>query len=109
MSAIIVAGLLHDVSFVEKLLEHPPERLLGDPQHLEQIGDFQSGIAIDEMQHPMMRPAEAEGLELMVGVADEVAIGEEQEFDDVPAQVGRRRNGSVRLASPGVGGGGCGA
>ena len=37
------------------------------------------------MHHPVMRPPEPERLELMVGIADEVAIGEEQQLDDIPA------------------------
>ena len=46
---------------------------------------------MDEMQHPVMRPSEAERLELLVGIADEVAVGEEQELDDIPAQIARAR------------------
>ena len=86
LPAVVVAGLLDDVALVEQLLEHPSERLLGDAQHVEQVGDLEAGIAVDEMHHPVMRPAEAERLELMVGIADEVAVGEEQQLDDVPAQ-----------------------
>jgi hypothetical protein len=37
------------------------------------------------MQDAMMGPAEAERLELVVGVAHEVAVGEEQQLDDIPA------------------------
>jgi hypothetical protein len=32
-------------------------------------------------------PAEAERLQLLVGIADEIAIGEEQQLDDIPAQI----------------------
>ena len=38
----------------------------------------------------MMRAAEAELFEHMVGIADEVAIGEEQELDNVPDRLVRR-------------------
>ena len=93
LPAVVVAGLLHDVAFVEQLLQHAPERLLGDAQDVEQVGDLQPGIAVDEMHDPVMRPAEAEGLQLIVGVADEVAVGEEQQLDDVPAQIGLARRG----------------
>ena len=97
---VVIAGLLHDIAFVEQLLEHPSQRLLGDAQHVEQVGDLQAGIAVDEMQHPVMGPAEAEGLELMVGVADEIPIGEEQQLDDIPAQIGRRRGRRPPLGRP---------
>src|SRR6185312_384752 len=65
---------------------HPAKRLLGDSQHVQQVGDLEAGIAVDEMHHPVMGAAEPESLELVVGIADEVAVGEEQQFNDVPAQ-----------------------
>ena len=106
LPAVVIAGLLDDIALVEQLLEHPAERLLGDAQDVQQVGDLQAGIAVDEMHHPVMGPAEPESLELMVGIADEVAVGEEQQFDDVPAQFagprGRGRAcGALRI---GVGG-----
>ena len=94
LPAIGVAGLLHDVALVHQLLQHAAERLLGDAQHLEQVGDLQPRIAADEMHHAVMGAAEAERLQHMVGVADEIAIGEKQQLDDVPA----------RLAGPAGGG-----
>ena len=104
LPAVVVAGLLHDIAFVEQLLEHPPQRLLGDAQHVQQVGDLQAGIAVDEMQHPVMRPAEPERLELMVGVADEIAVGEEQQLDDIPAQIGRLPSRRIaRRLSPRIG------
>ena len=41
------------------------------------------------MQHPVMRAPETELGQHVVGIADEVAIGEEQELDDVPGGLGR--------------------
>ena len=49
-------------------------------KHVEQIGDPQAGMAGDEVQYAMMGAAEAEVLQNRVGVAGEVAIGEEQQF-----------------------------
>jgi hypothetical protein len=43
------------------------------------------------MQHPMVRAAEPERLQLMVGVADEIPVGEEQQLNDIPAQIGLAR------------------
>jgi hypothetical protein len=34
-----------------------------------------------------MGPAEAESLQFLVGIADEIAIGEEQQLNDIPAQI----------------------
>jgi hypothetical protein len=51
-----------------------------------------------------MGAAEPERLELMVGIADEVAIGEEQQLDDIPAQfagTGRRGVAPLRIGVAG--------
>jgi len=61
--------------------------LLGDAQHVQQIGHLQAGITVDEMHDTVMRPSEPEGLQLMIGVTDEIAVGEEQQLDDIPAQI----------------------
>src|ERR1700676_5223543 len=60
LAAIVGALFLHDITIVDELLEHAAERLLGDLQDVEQFGDFHAGIAVDEMQHAMVRPAKAE-------------------------------------------------
>ena len=36
------------------------EALLGDLQDVEEVGDRQPGIAVDEMQHAVMRAAETD-------------------------------------------------
>ena len=80
LAAVDAAGPLHDIALVDELLQHAPEALLGDFQHVEQIGDAQAGMAGDEVQHAMVGPAEAEILQDRIGVAGEIAIGEEQQF-----------------------------
>jgi hypothetical protein len=47
------------------------------------------------MHHPVMRAAESERFQLMIGVADKIAIGEEQELDDIPAQIAGARGGGA--------------
>jgi len=83
LAAIVGALLLHDIAFVNQLLEDATERLFGDLQDVEQAGDFHAGVAVDEMQDAMMGAAEAELGQHFIGIADEVAIGEEQELDEV--------------------------
>ena len=85
------------IEAVEQLLEDPSERLLGDAQDIEQVGDLQARIAMDEMHHPVMGAAEAKGFQFMVGIADKVAVGEEQQFNDIPAQIGLARGRPPRL------------
>ncbi len=91
LAAVVRALLLQHVALVDELLEHAAERLLGDLQDVEQVGDLHAGIAVDEMQHPVVRAAEAELGQHVVRIADEVAIGEEQQLDDVPDRLARRR------------------
>ena len=81
LAAVVVAGALHDEAFVDELLQDAREALLGDLQDVEKVGDAQARIAVHEMQHAMMGAAEAVFLEHRVGVAGEIAIGEEQQLD----------------------------
>ena len=90
LAAVVVAFLLHHVALVDELLEHAAERLLGDLQHVEQVGDLHARVAVDEMQHAVMGPPEVEFGQHVVGIADEVAVGEEQKLDDVPDRLGGR-------------------
>ena len=84
VAAVVRPFLLHHVALVDQLLEHAPERLLGDAQDVEQVRDLHAGIAVDEMQHPVMRAAEAELLQHVVRIGDEVPVGKEQKLDQVP-------------------------
>ena len=107
LAAVLRALLLHHVALVDELLEHAAERLLGDVEDVEQVGNLHAGIAVDEMQHPVMGAAEAELVQHLVGIADEIAIGEEQKLDDVPDRLGRRgrRAGGRTLGDARLGGG----
>ena len=82
-----VAGLLHDIVLVDQLLQHTTERLLGNAQDIEQIGDLQPGITVDKVNHAVMGAAEAELRQHRIGIANKIAIGEEQQLDDIPAQI----------------------
>jgi hypothetical protein len=52
------------------------------------------------MKHPVMRPAEPESLQLVVGVADEVAVGKEQQLDEIPAQIGMAGGSGSSFSRP---------
>ena len=86
------AGPALDEALVDQFLEHPVEALLGDPQDVQEFGDRQARLAVDEMQHPVMGAPETEVGQDAVGIADEVAIGEEEQLDQV---VGRPLAGMV--------------
>src|SRR5690606_36454576 len=83
LAAVGLSSLLHDVALFNEIAQHASEALLGDLEDVEQVRDAHAGVAVDEMQHAMMRAAEAQPREALIGVADEVAIGEEQELDEV--------------------------
>ncbi len=91
LAAIIVALFLHDIAVIDQLLEHAAEGLLGDFENVEQVGNLHAGIAVDEMQDAVMRAAEPELDQDLVRVADEIAVGEEQELDQVPVRLRLRR------------------
>ena len=40
LAAVLRAFLLHHVALIDQLLEHAAERLLGDVEDLEQVGDL---------------------------------------------------------------------
>ena len=86
LASVGALPLLH-IAFVDELLEHAAERLLGDLQDPEKLGDLHAGIAVDEVQDPVVGAAEAELGEHRVGVPDEVAIGEEQKLDQIPERL----------------------
>jgi DNA-binding response OmpR family regulator len=83
LAAIGGAGALHDIAVVDELAQYAPQALLGDLQDVEEIRDAHAGMAVHEMQHAVMRAAEADAREDLVGVADEIAIGEKQQLDQV--------------------------
>ena len=82
LAAVARALQLDDMAGVDQLLEHARQALLGDLQHVEQFGDGQAGLAVDEMQHAVMGAAEAVVGQDLVRIGGEVAIGEEEQFDD---------------------------
>ena len=98
LAAIRAAGRLRDVALIHQCAQHAGERLLGDAQNAEQVGNGNARIAANEMQRAMMGAAEPEFLQCHVGGVGEVAIGEEQQVLRQPdvvfaeeCQVGRRR------------------
>ena len=86
---VALAGPLNDIVLVDQLLQHASKRLLGDPQHVQQVCHLQARIAMHKVYHSMMGAAEAELLQHLVGVADEIPVGVEQQLDDVPDRLAR--------------------
>jgi hypothetical protein len=101
MAPIQRAGPGLDEILRDQLLQHAIQALLGDAQDFQQRGDRQSGLPADEMQHAVVGAPEAIGLEESIGVADEVSIGEIEQFDQI---VHRRVVGFGRTALFGSGG-----
>jgi len=86
------ALLLQHVTLVDQLLEYAAERLLRDLENVQQLGDLHAGVAVDEMQDPVMRAAEPEFGQHVIGIADEVAIGKEQQLNNVPDRLAATRS-----------------
>ena len=89
LAAIVGAGLSHDVALIDQLLEHASERLFGDLEDVEQFGNLHTWIAIDEVEDAGVRAPEAERLENLIRIADEIAVGKEQKLDQVPVRFSR--------------------
>jgi hypothetical protein len=83
LSAVDDARPLFDEILVEQVLQHARQALFGDPQNVEQFGDGKSRLPIDEMQHAVMRAPKRQSFQQAIGIADEVSIGKEQQFDKV--------------------------
>ena len=71
------------IALVEQLFQHPIEALFGDAQNFQQFGDGKAGMAQDEVKHSMMRATKAQALQQPVGVGHEIAIGEEEQLDQL--------------------------
>src|SRR5688572_16294414 len=82
-AAIKRTFLLHDIAPLDQFAQHAAERLLGDLQNVEKLGNPHAGIAADEMQDSVMGAPEADGAEDDVGIGSEIAIGEEQKLDQL--------------------------
>jgi hypothetical protein len=96
--SIGVARSLDDETALDKLAQDAREALLRDVENEEQVSDPEAGIAGDEMQDAMMRATVAELGQDGVGVTREVAIGEEQQLDELYG-LGRGVLGDVRRRS----------
>jgi hypothetical protein len=85
--------------------QHARQTLLRDLQDFQEIGDAHARIAVNEIQHAVMGAPETDFGEDAIGLADEVAIGQEEGFDE-PERVStrgvkplrERRNRCRRLA-----------
>ena len=79
LAAVGAALGLGDEAALDQLGQHARQALFGDAQDGQQVADRDAGVAADEMQRAVMRPAEAELVQDRVGGVGEVAIGEEQQ------------------------------
>ena len=93
LAAVAVAGVLHDEALAHELAQHARQALLGDAQDGQQVAHAHLRMAADEIDHAVMRPAEAVARQHRVGLGGEIAIGEIEQLDAlaqlVLAQAGR--------------------
>ena len=80
LAAVAASRPLSDETFVDQLAENARQALFGDAQNSEQIRNCDAGIAPDEINHPVMRPAEAVFRQYGIGLGREIAIGVEQKL-----------------------------
>src|SRR5262249_2506675 len=80
LATVTCAALLLDVALLQEILQHPGDRLLGDLQDRQEMSHGVPGMAADEIERAVMRPAELIVLELLVGLEREVAVGVEHQL-----------------------------
>lgn len=80
LAAIDRARTLGDEPFVDQLLEDTRQRLFGDFENIEELGDAQAGIAVDEMKDPVMGAAEIILSEHLVRITSKIPVSEEKEL-----------------------------
>jgi hypothetical protein len=81
LTPVAFAELLLDQPRFDQRLQDAGEALFRDLQRLEEIDHALSWHPVHEVEHAMMRAAEAEIGEHGIGLGREISIGEEQEFD----------------------------
>ena len=84
LAPVARARALSDEDLADQLAEHPRQTLLGDRQDLEQLAHRDPGVAADEVDDPVMGPAEAVLGQDLVRLGGEVPVGEEQHLDHLP-------------------------
>jgi hypothetical protein len=83
LAAVGSPGFLKHVAVLNEVAQYAPKALLGDFQNVEEIRDTHTGMTVDEMQHAMVRAAEAKAGEQFIGVADEIPVRKKQQLDQV--------------------------
>jgi hypothetical protein len=79
-AAILVPGALDYETFIDELLQDTRKALLGDLKDFEQFRHLESGVSVDEMQHPVVRSTEPVLRKDGVGIARELAVGKIEKF-----------------------------
>jgi len=95
----------HRAEVLDQLPEHPGKTLLGDLEDVEKIGDPDSRVTANEVDDPVVGAAKAEVGQDFIRIGDEIAIGEEQQFDQLDhlaiIRRGRRLAGAGLQGRPG--------
>src|SRR5689334_6505022 len=84
LAPVLRAAVLDDEAAPQQLPEHAVQALLRNTQNAEKLADRDVRVAADEMDDPVMRPAEAVFGKDLVGLGGKIPIGEEQQLDPLP-------------------------
>jgi hypothetical protein len=87
---------LLDEPFFPQVLENTGEALLGNLEDVQQFGNFQAGIAVDEMQDAVMCAPEPIPLQNRIGIAGEIAISKIEQLHKTDERRGHRRGSGFR-------------
>jgi hypothetical protein len=87
---------LRDEAFFPEILENTGETLLGDFQDIQQFGNFQTGVAVHEVQDAVVSAPEPVPFQNRVGIAGEVAVGKIEQLHKADERRRHGRGGAVR-------------
>ena len=86
-------AFLQNITFVDKLLEDARQTLLGDAQEVQQIGDAEPRVPIDEMQNTVVGASETDLVQDCIRFTRKIAIGKKEQLHHLDKSVRRRAAG----------------
>ena len=94
LASVFRAGALLHVAIINQVFQNTRQTLLGDIQDIKQGGNRKAGVAVHEMQHPVVRPPEAIARQNPVWLAHKIAIAKKHQLDKLEI-----RRGAVDLSA----------
>lgn len=86
LTPVVGAWALFNEVLIDELFQDSAKALFCDPKNVEEVGDHDPRIAVNEMQHPVVGAPELILCESIIRIGGEVAISEKKQFDQIVRQ-----------------------